>query len=367
LCAENKGAARRGAWARAGLSYASPYRNFSGTGALGVWVKGDGKGALLNLQLGTPREYMSTLSDHYVTLDFTGWRYVELLMRERDVGEMSNYEWPYGDYYGIYRTPLDVAHISEINLYLNQLPPGDSTEVIVSPIRALPVQPTELKNPSLTVNGQKLSLPVALKSGDFLEIEPAGDCVHYDDKGDLLARIRPAVKADWPVLKSGENAVEFDCEKPIGMSARAEVTVNTAGMPFGTPTSRSSIGWKCLAREYEMPRWITAREDAGHSWEISVRPGETARVELELSGGMDTPILTMNGQAFRFPVTLKAGHKLVCRDQLHWAVFDAKRAQVTEGELVAPLPILQSGSNRISFTCGAPDRALVKLVKVYEP
>jgi len=89
-----------------------------------VWVKGDGKGALLNLQLGTPREYMSTLSDHYVTLDFTGWRYVELLMRERDVGEMSNYEWPYGDYYGIYRTPLDMAHISEINLYLNHLPPG---------------------------------------------------------------------------------------------------------------------------------------------------------------------------------------------------------------------------------------------------
>jgi hypothetical protein len=217
------------------------------------------------------------------------------------------------------------------------------------------------------VNGQKLSLPVALKSGDFLEIEPAGDCVHYDDKGDLLAGIRPGVKADWPVLKSGENAVEFDCEKPIGMSARAEVTVNTAGMPFGTPASRSSIGWKCLAREYEMPRWITAPEDGGPSWEISVRPGETARVELELSGGMDTPILTMNGQSFRFPVTLKAGHKLVCRDQLHWAVFDAKRAQVAEGELVAPLPVLQSGSNRISFTCGAPDRALVKLVKVYEP
>jgi len=34
-----------------------------------------------------------------------------------------------------------------------------------------------LKNPVLTVNGQKLTLPVALKSGDFLEIEPAGDCV----------------------------------------------------------------------------------------------------------------------------------------------------------------------------------------------
>ncbi len=367
LRAENKGAARRGAWARAGLSYATPYRNFSGTGALGVWVKGDGKGALLNLQLGTPREYMSTLSDHYVTLNFTGWRYIELLMRERDVGEMSNYEWPYGGYYGIYRTALDMAHISEVNLYLNHLPPGDSTEVIVSPIMALPVQPAELKNPVLTVNGQKLTLPVALKSGDFLELEPAGDCVHYDDKGDLLARILPAFKADWPVLKPGENAVEFDCEKPTGVSARAEVTVCTDGTPFGTSNPRSSIGWNCLAREYELPRWITAQEDAGNAWEISVRPGETARLELELSGGMDTPILTLTGQSFRFPVTLKTGHKLVCRDQRHWAVFDANRVQVTEGELAAPLPILQGGSNRISFTCDAPDRALVKLVKVYEP
>jgi hypothetical protein len=48
-------------------------------------------------------------------------------------------------------------------------------------------------------------------------------------------------------------------------------------------------------------------------------------------------------------------------------IFDAKRAQVAEGDLAAAPPILKGGSNRVSFTCGAPDCAMVKFVKVYEP
>lgn len=367
LHAENKGAARRGAWGKAGLSFPAPYRSLSGAGALGVWVKGDGKGALLNIQLGTPREYMSALSDHYVTLDFTGWRYVELLMRERDVEQMSAYQWPYGGNYDIYRNPLDMAHISEVNLYLNNLPPGDSTEVIVSPIIALAVMPAKLKNPTLTLNGRKLTLPVTLHSGDYLEAEPTGDCAHYNDKGDLLALIRPATAADWPVLRSGDNAVAFDCERPAGASARAEVTVNASGAVFGTPNPRSKVGWKYLAREYEMPRWITAPANTNNVWDVPVRPGERARLEFELSGGMDAPVLTVNGDTLRFPVMLKSGHKLICRGQHHWVVFDAERTQVAEGDLAAAPPILKGGSNHMSFACGTPDRAMVKLVKVYEP
>jgi hypothetical protein len=367
LSAENKGAARRGAWAKAGLFFAAPYRNLSGTSALGVWVKGDGKGALLNLQLGTPREYVQTLSDHYVALDFSGWRYVELLMRERDVGQMSNYQWPYGSYYGIYRNPLDMAHISEVNLYLNNLPPGDSTEVVLSPIMGLAVQSAELKNPTLTVNGRTLALPITLKSGDFAEVEASGDGAHYDDKGDLLALLRPTAADGWPVLRSGDNALAFDCESPPGVNARAEVTLNASGALFGTSNPRSKIGWEHLAREYEMPRWITAPEGANNAWDLAVRPGERARLEIEFSGGMNTPVLTVSGQELRFPVTLKPGHRLICRGERHWVILDAKRAQVAEGDLAAAPPTLKSGSTLISFTCRTPDRALVKLVKVYEP
>jgi hypothetical protein len=70
--------------------------------------------------------------------------------------------------------------------------------------------------------------------------------------------------------------------------------------------------------------------------------------------------------ALRFPVTLKTGQRLVCRDQHRWGVVDGKRSKTAEGELAAAPPVLQGGSNRISFTCKTPDRAVVRLVKVYE-
>jgi hypothetical protein len=367
LRAENNGAARRGAWAKAGLAFPAPYRNLSGAGALGVWVKGDGKGALLNLQLATPREYMHALSDHYVTLHFTGWRYVELLLRERDVEQMTTYQWPYGGHYDLYRNPLDVAHVSEVNLYLNDLPAGDSTEVIVGPILALAVQPATWKNPTLTLNGQTLALPVTMKSGDFVEVEPGGDSAHYNERGDLLGRVRPATTSGWPLLKAGENSLGFDCEPPAALSARAEVTLLATGLPFGTLNPRAQIGWKHLAREYAMPRWINTPDGADNTWDVPVRPGEKARLEIELSGDLDTPTLTMNGHALRFPVALRPGQRLVCRDQRHWRVFDAKRAQIAEGDLTVALPALEGGVNRVAFTCAAADRAVVKLVKVYQP
>ena len=183
MAAENKGTSRKGAWAKAGLTFPAPYRKLSGTGALGVWVKGDGKGALLNIQVASPREYHSAHSDHYITLDFTGWRYIELLLRERDVERMADYQWPYPGSYNLFRSPIDMLHVSEVNLYLNNLPPSDHSEVVLGPIMALPVQPGELKNPAITINGRTLTVPVTMKSGDFVEIEASGDCSHLRREG----------------------------------------------------------------------------------------------------------------------------------------------------------------------------------------
>ena len=365
LRAANKSDSRRGAWARARLAFPAPYRDLAGAGAVGLWVKGDGKGALLNIQLGTPREYSAALSDHYVTLDFTGWRYVELLFRERDVERMNDYQWPYATGYSLYRNRLDTAHISELNLYLNDLPAGE-TEVLLSPIRALAVQPTELKNPALNLNGRTLVIPLTLKSGQFLELEPSGQCLHYDEKGDRLAILRPVPLADWPALQSGQNRVSFACDKPPAGSARAEVTLISSDAPFGESNPHTQIGWDCLAREYEMPRLITAAEGERHAWDLFVRPEEQARLEIELAGTLDTPLLTINDQDLRFPVAIQAGQKLVCRADRHWVVTDSTRAVLSQGDLPQAPPALKSGSNRIVLTGPVSDRATVKLIKVYQ-
>jgi hypothetical protein len=365
LYAANKGTARNGAWARTSLVFDAPYRNLSGAGAFGVWIKGDGKGALLNLQFGTPREYMHALSDHYVTLDFTGWRYVELLVRERDVEQMSRYTWPYDGTLELHRNTLDMAHISQVSLYLNNLPPGDTTDVILSPVMALPVQPAELKNPAITLNDQTLTLPITMKSGDYLELESSGVCAHYRDNGSLLARVRPAATMAWPILRSGSNVVTFDCEKPQGVSARAEVTLNALGVSFGAMNPRRQIGWSHLAREYEMTRTITAPVSVDNAWDVAVRPSKKAVLEFELCGAMESPVLTVCGRALHFPVTLKSGQRLVCRDQRHWVVMDSARAKIAEGQLAEEPPVLKGGLNRVEFTCARTDGAQVKLVKVY--
>lgn len=366
LSAENKGTTSSGAWARAVVTFPIPYRSIAGTGAFGVWVKGDGTGALLNLQVSTPREFMHALSDHMITLDFTGWRYVEFLVRERDVDRMHNYVWPYTSpgSHALYRTALDLAHIVQVAFYLNDLPPGVNVDVTISPMLALPTQSAELKNPVLTLNGQALVLPLALKSGDFAEIEPDGLCTHYNEKGDPVARVRPAKP---PMLSAGDNAIHFDCEKPQGPSARAEVTFNVFGSPFGTLNHRRKIGWEHLEREYEMTRVFLDSNEVDHaSWEVAVRPGEKAAVEIELCGAMTLPVLTLADCSLHFPVTLKDGDRLFCRDGRNWIVLDANRVTVAEGQLKEKVPILVSGANHVSFSCDAANRAQVKLIKTYE-
>jgi hypothetical protein len=230
---------------------------------------------------------------------------------------------------------------------------------------ALPVQPAELKNPAITLNDQTLTLPITMKSGDYLELEPSGVCMHYRDNGSLLARVRPAATTAWPILQSGSNVVTFDCERPQGVSARAEVTLNALGVSFGAMNPRRQIGWSHLAREYEMTRTIIAPVSVDNAWDVAVRPSQKAVLEFELCGAMESPVLTVCGRALHFPVTLKSGQRLVCRDQRHWMVMDAAHAKIAEGQLAEEPPVLKGGLNRVEFTCARTDGAQVKLIKVY--
>ena len=95
--------------------------------------------------------------------------------------------------------------------------------------------------------------------------------------------------------------------------------------------------------------------------------GKTTMMNL-ISGSVPagSGTVTVGGKTVRFPVTMSAGQRLVCRDQRHWSVSDAKRGTLARGTLDASLPALASGPTRISFACVPTGRAEVKLVKVYE-
>ena len=69
-----------------------------------------------------------------------------------------------------------------------------------------------------------------IDSGCYLEFNSLDDCRLYGPQGELIRTVVPT--GSVPQLASGENALEFRCEAPPGIRARAYVTVITQGEPL---------------------------------------------------------------------------------------------------------------------------------------
>jgi len=222
-------AARRGSWAEFGKVFTPPM-NLSKFGALGVWIFGDGKGELLNLQLANAPPHWGTCDEHYVDVDFTGWRYVELLIRERDAERHADYQWPYGGTANVYRNPLIRSHIGRLNLWFNNLPPGDAATCYLGPVKALPVEKVKLESPAISIGDARVVFPVTIESGQYIELDDPGECKLRDERGAVLQSITP--QGPLPALAPGENRAAFSCRPPDGRPARVKVTIITQGEPL---------------------------------------------------------------------------------------------------------------------------------------
>ncbi len=229
LTAKNSGTTRRGAWTKTGRVF-SPPLDMRQCGALGVWIYGDGKGELLNFQLNNTREYYTCWDDHYVDVNFTGWRYHELLLRERDAQRHQDYVWPYGGPCEVGRTLVMRDRVGGFNIYYNELPPNEEVRCFISPVKALPVVKVNLTNPTIVINGRRITFPVALESGQYIEYEGPGDCRWHDERGKVIGQITPT--GDAPMVAAGENTVQFRCEGPTALNTRAHVTLITQGPPL---------------------------------------------------------------------------------------------------------------------------------------
>lgn len=221
LTATNSRDTRDGSWASV-ARVCSPPLDLTGHEALGVWVHGDGQGETLNVQIKSPKHLAWGIGDHYVKVDFIGWRYFELI--EPEGGLINDYAWPYGDdIYGIYRERVNYSQVETVALWYNNLPRGRSAECYVSPIKALPLVKNTLRSPNITISGRTIEFPVDIESGCYLEYRSPSDCKVYGQKGELIAEVTP--KGDVPTLQPGDNNITFDCDTPTGASARARVTV----------------------------------------------------------------------------------------------------------------------------------------------
>lgn len=218
-------ATRQRAWAKMGKKFAPP-ANLSGHEALGVWVYGDGKGEVLNLQLTDPRSVSwGALADHYIVVDFQGWRYFELIESERE--RHDDYSWPYYGGYAIYRFCVYHAKIETFGLFFNNIPPKETVTCYLSPIKAIPTVKAKLRNPAVTVGGKTVVFPTEIESGSYLEFRSPTDCKLYGPTGGVVAEIEP--QGNLPEIEAGENEIKFTCEGDAGINPRAYVTVISLG------------------------------------------------------------------------------------------------------------------------------------------
>ena len=370
LSAANDGAPRKGSWASAKKAFAFPGLDLGEKRlAFGVWVKGDGSGALLDFQFTTPGEFGGGVSDHFVRLDFTGWKYVTVLLRERDAARRPSYEWPSElGYAATYRNFVDPRHLDSVSVLLNDVASGGRTTVEVGEIHALEQVPAKFENAAVTVNGASVVVPFAMTSGEYAELEADG-WTHYSAMGEKLA---VAGATALPKLAAGENAVALDA--PEG--ARAEVTLFALGATRPAfVDDLTDVMRRELRYEGLMPFEYAPSKRFLPPKTIPVRPGETAKLSLEIYGPCESPTFSfrkffgLSTTVCAFETSVAKNEKLVCRNGIDWRVEKAADgALVKEGRLAEPLPRL-SGSQPFAFTAKVPDDGVctVDLMKDYGP
>jgi hypothetical protein len=173
-------------WSAAGRKLPSTL-NLSSMKAIGLWVKGDGKGATVKLQL---RDSQKGRADYYIKLDFVGWQYIELLEPSID--------------------SLDRSDVQYIIFYFNNIPAKESIRCQIDGIRALKDSGKEiLVNPDITINSQVISFPVTLEANGSIILKSKGECRVYDKDGNEKP-VKPS--QSLPELSPGENEVVFKCD-----------------------------------------------------------------------------------------------------------------------------------------------------------
>ena len=376
LLGENKSGTPEGSWAGAKMTIPYPHLDLAPAEGIGFWVKGDGSGATLDVQLDS-----GVNSDHLVTLDFEGWRYFSFLFRERDIARLRKEKWPFSTGWNTLKVALRPNAVKSVAFYLNSIPvPGaeanvfmdenmtrssaeiaaGGTKVEISEVRALDCESFPLVNAKFQINGRKLKVPFdTLESGDVAELS-GGVWTLRDERGELKECVP---EANGFKFREGTNKIRFSATS-FGSPARAEVRV--IGYGSSRPALIDAKDWtpeqvKALSYEAMMPVEFAPTKGVESLPPIRVRPGEKAKLDVVVFGPVKNPAFTWNGGRAEFPVELKVGDRLFCRDGENWQVLDKDRNEVSKGALKTTLPILGGGPNDIDFDCDDRDDAEVRI------
>jgi hypothetical protein len=221
---------REGSWIKMEKRF-DPWLNLEKNQALGVWIKGDGNGEILNLRIESPSHLsLGARGDHFIKIDFTGWNYFELV--EIESSEFSNYIWPdeYFNVYNSYFYTVKFNTVDKLQLWYNNIPKDREVNCIIGQIKALPLVPVNISNPSVTIGGNKIIFPVNMESGMYLEMLSETNCKLYGSRGEFIMDVTP--RGSVPVLDPGTNKISFSCGELNKYSSRVQVTILAEGDPL---------------------------------------------------------------------------------------------------------------------------------------
>lgn len=348
LTATNDAAEPNGAWAVAERTIPRPFLNLWPQGgqvplALGVWVKGDGSGADVNLQFHSPADVNNARSEHHLTLDFTGWRYFVFSMWRDHQPEVSErYRWPYlaGAAYNIYERSLACRSVEHVSLWMNGVEKGRTATVEISDLRVMRETHPTLTGASVELNGVRHEVPFPIPGGQYAELED-GFWTLYSLGGKPCRREKAATE---PRLVTGDNAARFVC---ADASARAQVTVTALGpkeaatVDDWTPQAR-----KALSVESDFPRFYSPACQLAELAPLVVRKGARAKVAYTLIGPASSPSVIIGDR------TVALGRDLGANE-------------LVRGEVEGVF----EGSSPVRMTCAdaAKTSATLMLVKRYCP
>ncbi|MBI3991358.1 MAG: hypothetical protein HY350_04325 [Candidatus Omnitrophica bacterium] len=219
--ATNSSGSSSGAWSKAAKTF-SPLLDIGTRDTIGVWVKGDNKGEIINFQLSHDTPW-PVYAENYLVVDFNGWKYIELPVRERNTDTHYNYVWPYYNAYALHMYPLNRPGIQYLNIYYNNLPVGQQVSCLISPVKALQPASVSITNPSLTIGAATITFPVTLQGGEYLEFYSTSDCKRYSAAGAFIANVTPT--GTVPTLSAGNNTLKLDWTGTNGYTARVGTTL----------------------------------------------------------------------------------------------------------------------------------------------
>ncbi len=205
-----------------------PGLNLGKNQAMGLWVKGDGSGALVDIRLYTRALYFDERKcSYFVKLDFEGWRYITLI--EPESTRLSDYRWPIRSRYFVYDNhggTVNFGSVDEVQLWVNNLPSGRGVNCLIGPVQALPLVEKPLEKPSVVINGDEVVFPVSIGPGMYLEMFEGRGVRLYGRDSKLVQEVELAGRV--PQLRRGMNQIEYRAGSGLAGS-RAKVTLKGVG------------------------------------------------------------------------------------------------------------------------------------------